>query len=308
MNGDKSLQEKRFSPAKRLGGFMLISLVAITGFVLGLLFIKYVLSTSPHEETFSAVPPMLIAFTSFVIGGFCLLLGIVLYTLVVSTRCFTFNFRRPFWNSMKVKLYITNIFVLFFFDIGVGFLLSVFVTPLLMALGLPLIIALAIPILGAVLFVGLLTSFVAIWTPLDRPMISQRLEVLGIPRHDLENGILAGISDPAKSSFKKFTMVEEDVGMLWLKPGRIVYHGDRESFEIARNQLKGIERSSDPGSLAAYGGAVDIVLHFEQENGEERQVRLHTEGNWTLPAIRKSLDSLALKLNTWHKETQSDIE
>jgi hypothetical protein len=282
-------------------------LVAIAGFVLGLLFIKHVLSASPHDEAFSTVPPILIAFTSFVIGGFCLLLGIILYTLVISTRCFTFNFRRPFWNSVKVKLYITNIFVLFFFDIGIGFLLSVFMTPLLMALGLPLIIALAIPILGAVLCIGLLTSFVAIWTPLDRPMISQRLEILGIPKQDLESGILAGISDPDKSSFKKFTMVEEDVGMLWLKPERIVYHGDRESFEISRNQLQAIERSSDPGSLAAYGGAVDIILRFEQENGEERRIRLHTEGNWTLPAIRKSLDSLALKLDVWHKELKSHV-
>lgn len=301
MSNDVSVKGKPFSPAKRFAGFMLIALVAIIGFVLGLLFIKYVLSSPAHDETISSLHPMFIAFTSFVIGGFCLLLGIILYTLVVATRCFTFNFKRPFWNNTKVKLYITNIFVLFFFDIGIGFSLSVFITPLLKAIGLPFTIALAIPILGAVLGVGLLTSFVAIWTPLDRPMISQRLQALGIPEEDLEIGMLAGISDPAKSSFRKFTMVEEDVGMLWLKPERILFHGDRGSFEIARDQLIAIERSCDPGSLAAYGGAVDIILHYKQDDGEEKRIRLHTEGNWTLRAIRKSLHSLALKLNAWQK-------
>lgn len=308
MINETSAQPKRFSPAKRFLGFMLIALVAILGFALGIVFIKYVLPSSPREETFMAVPPMLIAFTSFVIGGFCLLLGIMLYGIVIATRCFTFSFRRPFWNAMKVKLYITNIFVLFFFDIGIGFLLSVIVTPLLMALGLPLIIALAIPILGAVLCVGLLTSFVSIWTPLDRPAISERLRALGVPKKELENGTLAGISDPAKSSLRKFTMVEEDVGMLWIRPERISYHGDRESFEISREQLIAIDRSADPGSLAAYGGAVDIILRFKQDDGEERRLRLHTEGNWTLFAIRKSLDSLASKLNTWHKGAKSARE
>lgn len=308
MSSDKNIQGKRFSPAKRIAGFLLISFVAIGGFALGLLFIRYVVATSPQEEVFSTIPPVLIAFTSFVIGGFCLLLGIILYSLVIATRCFTFSFKRPFWNTLKVRLYLTNIFVLFFFDMGIGFLLSTFITPLLVALGLPLIIALAIPILGTVLCVGLLTSFVSIWTPLDRPMISQRLQALGIPEHDLQSGIPAGISDPGKSSFRKFTMVEEDVGMLWIEPERIVYHGDRESFEITRNQLKAIERSSDPGSLAAYGGAVDIILRFLQEDGKERHIRLHTEGNWTLLAIRRSVDSLALKLNAWQDKTRACTE
>jgi hypothetical protein len=296
---NSAVQGKPFSPVKRCAGFALISLVAIAGFVLGLLFIKYVLSASPHAEVFHSVPPMLIAFTSFVIGGFCLLLGTLLYAMVIATRCFTFNFKRPFWNTMKVKLYITNIFVLFFLDIGLGFLLSVFITPLLTAVGFPLIIALAIPILGAVLVVGLATSFVSIWTPLDRPMISQRLLALGIPEKELESGVLAGISDPGKSSFKKLAMVEEDVGMLWLKPDRIVYHGDRESFEIEPEHLVAMERSTDPGSLAAYGGAVDIILRFKQDE-TERRVRLHTEGNWTLHATRSSLNELARKLNAWY--------
>jgi hypothetical protein len=305
MGKNGNLKDMRFSPAKRIAWFSLITVISLISFALGILFIRYVLPSHVHYEEALSVPPLLIALTSFMVGGFCLVLGTILYTLVIATRCFTFNFNRPFWNNVKVKLYSTNIFVLFFFDIGVGFLLSAFITPFLMALGLPFIIALAIPILGAVVSVGLLTSFVSIWTPLDRPMITQRLRSLDVPQEDIAKGILVGISDPAKSSFKKFTMVEEDVGMLWLKPERLVYHGDSRSFEILRSELIAIERSSDPGSLAAYGGAVDIILHFMQDGGQERRIRLHTEGNWTLIAVRRSLDSLAQKLTIWNKDYEN---
>jgi hypothetical protein len=301
MSNNVNAEGKRFSPAKRFAGFALIALVALTGFIIGILIIRYALSSPGEEQSLPVPHSLFIALTSFTLGGFFLVLGILLYSLVITTRCFTFNFRKPFWNTLRTRLSITNIFLLFFFDIGVGFMLSVFITPLLMALGLPFAIALAIPILGAVLCIGLLTSFLSIWTPLDKPMITQRLLLLGVPQEDIERGILIGISDPAKSSFKKFTMVEEDVGMLWLNPESLVYHGDSKSFEIMKNELLDIERSSDPGSLAAYGGAVDIILHFRQDSGAESLIRLHTEGNWTLRAMRRSLDSLAQKLAAWHR-------
>src|SRR5688572_32692008 len=46
-------------------------------------------------------------------------------------------------------------------------------------------------------------------------------------------GIPIGISDPAKSTMKKFLLVEEDLGLLWFTPTHLIYRGeDRKSTRL----------------------------------------------------------------------------
>jgi len=55
-------------------------------------------------------------------------------------------------------------------------------------------------------------------------------------------GIPIGISNPNKSSLKKFTIIEEDLGMLWVTPDTLIYRGDTMGFDIGRSQMIEVER------------------------------------------------------------------
>ena len=112
----------------------------------------------------------------------------------------------------------------------------------------------------------------------------------------------AGISDPAKSGMKKFSMVEDDLGMLWLEPRTIRYLGDSQAFEIDRSQVIAVERAADKGSIAAYAGAVHMIIHWRDKAGQDKLVRLHLENYWTLGALARMLSSWG-KLEEWQRES-----
>src|SRR5688572_32674933 len=95
-------------------------------------------------------------------------------------------------------------------------------------------------------------------------------------------GIPIGISDPAKSTMKKFLLVEEDLGLLWFTPTHLTYRGDDAAWDVAREDLLHVERKADPGAVSAYFGAVHVILHVRQPDGTTRQIRLHPQSSWTL--------------------------
>ncbi|MCK4575382.1 hypothetical protein KAU34_03150 [candidate division WOR-3 bacterium] len=297
-------KDKKLSLFKRIVGISLIGLIPVVTFSLFWIFSQYITfplsNGSPMPTTNSNMFFMSVIY--FMIGIISFVIGIIFYIIVLSTHCFTFNFNMPFWKAFKVKLYISNIIVLFCWVIGLGFASSIVITPLLTMFGVPWIVSFYIPMLGWLIMLNLIFSFVIlIWTPLDKSTITKRLLACGVSEEDINRGIFVGISDPIKSSFKKFTMVEDDVGMLWIESDKVIYKGDSDSFGFDRNKLLSIKRAVDPGSIVAYGGGVDIIIRFRQENGTERRVRLHSEGNWTIKGVARSLDRLAKRLVTWQK-------
>jgi len=295
---------KKLSLGKRLAGFLLIGLVMIVSFAVTTLVIRAL--TGPEQMSKSTeVPegPGIVGHIAlmFLAGFFFLVAGALAYRVTLGTQCFTFNFRKPFWNSVKKKLYVMHIIVTLLTGTGVAAFVSMVVTPILTAIGLSWTMSLIAPLLGTFILVQFLTIWVNIWQPLEKSIVKRRMAACGVSSADIESGIYIGISDPAKSSFKKMTMVEEDMGMLWLRDNELVYIGDTYGFNIGRKQLIEVQRAADAGSMSAYGGDVHIILRFRTSDGVERRTRLHPEGAWTMGSRAKASDSLAEKLVCWQQ-------
>jgi hypothetical protein len=142
--------------------------------------------------------------------------------------------------------------------------------------------------------------FILIWAPLESRLIRKRMAALNIRPEQLQYAVLIGISNPLSSSLKKFGAVEEDVGALWINPGPLVYYGDKEQFSIGREQLVQIERKADAGSTTMLMGIAHVILHVRFADGNDRQIRLHTEGLWTMNQKRRAMDELAERIAQWH--------
>ncbi len=292
------LENEKLPVFKRVGGFLLIVLVLIGFFLLGGKLIGLFTSHEPAPRIFRVTESQ--ANVAFTAAFGALAVAVVGYVAVFLTNCFTFGFNRPFFARFKRKLYFINIVVSLGLSLAVGFLVSVPVTPILVRLGLPGAIPFAAPILISLIIVQLILVWVNIWTPLNRAMIRKRATALGIDPIDFGKGILVGVSDPGKSSFKKLTLVEDDVGVLWIEPAQLVYRGDTEDFELKRDNMISVECKADAGSMASYAGAVYPILRYRNKNGSERSIRLHAWGNWSLGGLSKSLKLLSLKLESWH--------
>ena len=245
-------------------------------------------------------PDLLLRVVLMFFGVFFLLAGVASYLIVIFTRCFTFNFDQPVWDGLKAKLYLANIFVPLLFALGFGLVLSVILSPALGALGLGAAAAGLLPVFAMVALLQTAQIWIQLWAPLGRRAIARRLQAQGIVPAQLQGAILVGISNPLRSSFKKLTMVEEDVGALWIGPDQLVYFGDAERFAISREQLTQIERKADAGSITMLLGITHVVLHVRLADGSERQIRLHPEGLWTMGQIRKAMDGLAGGIAQWH--------
>jgi hypothetical protein len=89
---------------------------------------------------------------------------------------------------------------------------------------------------------------------------NMRLLQKGVTREQLANGIYMGLSNPERSSWKKFGLIEDDLGMLWIERDKITYMGDSISFSFTPDQLTRNERISDSGSVAAYAGVSHIII------------------------------------------------
>ncbi|MHC4396005.1 MAG: hypothetical protein ACYS1A_10165 [Planctomycetota bacterium] len=298
---------KKLSLVKRVAGLVLLVLVVIVSFTVTFLVMRFVTGPEQVSEVsevndesgiFGHVVLMLL-------GGYFLLgAGVLVYAVTLGTRCFTFDFCRPFWNSVKKKVYVMHIVVIVLTGMGAAAFVSMVVTPILTSIGLSFGISLIVPFMGTFVLVQFLTIWINIWQPLEKSIVKKRLRACGVSEEDIERGIYIGISDPAKSSFKKMTMVEEDVGILWLDADELVYKGDTDSFRVGREQLIEVERAADAGSAAAYFGIVNIIVRFRTDDGTEQRTRLHLEGEWTMGRKAKASDNLAAKLVHW-KQVQS---
>jgi hypothetical protein len=108
-----------------------------------------------------------------------------------------------------------------------------------------------------------------------------------------------GIFDPAKSSLKKLTSVEEDVGMLWITPEALVYRGDAGDFRVEAAQFLDLSRKVDAGRISALAGNVPVIIRFTVSAGKERSVRLHPENTWTLGQAKSASNALAAAIERW---------
>ncbi len=240
---------------------------------------------------------------SLIFGGFFLGLGMVWYLAAIITGCFTFSYQRPVWPAAKVKLYFVNIVVMVLLALGVGFIFAAFLGPVLVMLGLDVGLAHLLPVMLMIVGVQIVSLWVLIWSPLERRIIRKRLKTMGVPREQLHGAELVGLSNPASGFAKRFGMIEEDVGAMWVGPEVLVYRGDGEQFGIGREQLAQMERRADNRSTSVLGGIAHVILHVRLSDGSIRQIRLHTEGHWTMGGKRRAMDALADAIAKWHAQT-----
>ena len=237
-----------------------------------------------------------------VLGAFFFVAGFVAYAVVLATNCFVSNFSRPMWNEMRARVYLANVFVPLPVMMGLGFLLSPVVSPMLVAHGISRSLAQFLPVLGCIFLLQVVLVWFVIWAPLEARLIRKRLGARGIPEEQLQSGICIGLSDPGKSSLKKFGCVEEDMGMLWFHANHLSYCGDIEQFEIWRTDLLDVERSMDAASTSALSGTAHVILRVRRPDGRERRIRLHCEGILTLGAKRVAMNALAERINEWRAQ------
>jgi hypothetical protein len=235
-----------------------------------------------------------------VIGCFFLVAGVVSYLAVLFSNCLTFNFKNPVWSGFKPKLFLANIIVPVQGALGIGCMLSAFATPILLGIGIAPGVAGFLPVMAMVALLQVCQMWIQIWAPLEKRLIRKRLKAQGLNDAQLQTAILVGLSDPRRSSFKKFGRIEEDVGALWFAPDQLVFYGDIERFSISRDQLMQIERRADVGSTSILGGLAHVILHVRLPDGSERQIRFHIEGVPTQGAKRKGMDQLADAIVQWH--------
>ncbi|MSU58801.1 MAG: hypothetical protein EXS35_11645 [Pedosphaera sp.] len=239
------------------------------------------------------------SFLMVIIGGFFLVCGIIGYVIVVFTECLTFNYPKPVWKGLKVRLYLANILVPLLVMLGIGFMVCAILTPVLANFGLAGPVAYMVPILGSLVVMQIALVWVSIWQPIMKRLITKRLRARGLTDAQLTSGLLTGLSDPSRSSLKKFFAIEDDVGMMWFDAAQIIYWGDNEQFSIRHEQLLDVERNMDGGSTSALSGTVHVILRVAQPDGSERRIRLHSEGQWTLGARRVAMDQLAQRIADW---------
>ena len=232
------------------------------------------------------------------LGGLFLLIGVVLYTLVLVSNCFISNFDRPFMPFIGKRLWTANPLVGIFLQIGGGLMLWPTVAQLA-ARVLPSAIVIPVTFFVPVVLLQIFFIWFSILRPLSPALIRRRLAACGISEEQMAAGIPIGISDPSKSSIKKFTIVEEDLGMLWVTLDTLIYRGDTMGFEIGRSQMIEVERKVDAGAVSAYFGAVHVILRFRDTDGTERRIRLHVESAWTMTGTARELDRLAKTIEDW---------
>jgi len=245
--------------------------------------------------------PRLIHVGFLILVGRCfLVVGLASYFLCVYTVCLTFDFTRPVWNLVKIKLFVANIFIPLAASLGVGFVLSAYLSPVLVAAGMDAGMANFLPVMGCVVLFQITQMWVLIWAPLEGRLIRKRLLAQGVTTPQLQTGVLVGLSNPASGMLKRFGAIEEDLGVLWVGPDQLVYWGDGERFSLARDQVLQIERKADPRSTTMLAGIAHVTLHVDGVGAAERQIRLHTEGLFTMGQKRQAMNRLADAILRWH--------
>ncbi len=257
--------------------------------------------TAPTAESQEGMAnPVVHAVFFFVLGMLFLGAGVAGYFLVIMTCCFTFDYTRPVWNSIKAKAFLCNILVIMLLGLGVGMLASAFLSPVLQGFGLHGTQADLMPVLAALVGIQLIQLWVLVWAPVEKRLIHKRLATMGITPDHLKGAVLAGISNPASKLSKQFGAIEEDMGALWVTPDRLAWRGDVEQFDLTREQVVEIERKAYARSNTSLAGIEHPILHVQLPDGSIRQMRLHVEGLWTLGQKRQTIDALNEAINGWY--------
>lgn len=95
-------------------------------------------------------------------------------------------------------------------------------------------------VVAAIVLVNLSAVVFSVWSPVETRLIANRLAALGVTQQQLRTGVYLGISDPARRDWTK-TALEDDVGMIWIEPGRLTYMGD---LDESASHLPTFQRSS----------------------------------------------------------------
>jgi hypothetical protein len=234
--------------------------------------------------------------------------GIGGYFLVIFTECLTFNFSRPIWEAVKVKMWFANLFVILAIGLGIGFFASALVTPMLTQAGVSPEFSGFLPIIVSLGLIQLLFVWFLIWAPLEKRVIARRLKALGITPEQMQTGIYLGLSDPDQRSVsKRFAAIEEDIGMLWFGPEHLIYYGDSRQINITRAQLISVERLVDGRSSTALSGTAHVILNYYLPDGSTQRVRLHTEGVKTMGGKRTAMEALNGRIEAWRAAQQAPL-
>jgi len=291
--GESSSKSKRLGPVGLLAGIALLLVVMIGCGLLGI-----VVSGGPRNQPNAPIGIFAIVFV--ILGVFLLFVGAAAYGLVLLTRCFTFRFERPFLPTMKGKMWLSNLIVGLLIQSGFAFIVAPGIYNLV-TYALPSQIALIVSYFGPFMMAQFVFIWFTMWAPLETMLIARRLAALGVPPDTFASGQYVGTSDPGKSSFKKLTLVEDDMGMLWIEANSLVYRGDSTSWVIRHDQLLEVERVADAGSVAAYFGGVHVILRLRDDGGVEHRLRIHAEGTWTQTARARKMDYIGDRLEAWRE-------
>ncbi len=254
----------------------------------------------PENSAAESAPAIVRMFILFFVGALFLAPGVVGYLIAILTCCLTFNYQRPVWSSVKVKVFFANILVLLTLGLGIGFMVAGLLSPFLRALGLIGVQADILPVIGVLIGVQMLQLWVLIWSPVERLVIARRLKTMGIAAEQLKGATLIGVSNADPGAKKQFGAIEEDMGALWVTPERLAFRGDVEQFDLARDHIVQIERRAHGRSTTALAGIAHVILHVRTEDGTVRQMRLHVEGLWTMGRKRRVMNDLAALINEWY--------
>jgi len=296
-------QPKRLSAGKRALGFAALLLSIVVGTSIGFLLVRAVFGgggDGAGGEEMDQGGTLLLSVIMGLFGTLSLGAGVLGYVIAVATRCFTSDWRKPFWKGLRARLYVANIVVPLLLIIAIASYVCMVMMPLLGLAGLPTAAAFLVPFFATVIVCQLISVSVNIWVAVVRGATKMRLLALGVPEQALTSGVYVGVSDPSRSGAKRL-FVEDDLGMLWLGRDEMAYRGDTQEFRVPRGRLVAVERAANVWSWAAYWGAVDVIIRFTQEDGVERRVRLHPMGNWTIRGVAKTSDWLADAVGKWQQ-------
>lgn len=289
---------KVLSGRKRLLGLGALVVVMVVSGAIGLALRREPVPEAAAPSPFSSVALALVGVGFWVVAG-------VAYGLIYVTRAFTFRFDRPFFRAYRFKALPMKVVVELPLAVGFSFVCA----PLLLTMldGVVRGQLLALVAFGVPFVMAQFTfAWLATLAPVERLLIERRMAAMGLGPDRAPGGLPMGVSDPARNSMKKFPLVEEDLGMLWISPTHVSYRGDTTAWDFARADVLDVERKADAGSTSSYFGAVHVILRVRQADGSERRIRLHPEGRLTQTGTARALDALAADLNLWRSTGTAD--
>jgi hypothetical protein len=283
---------RRLSPLKWFAGVLTLVLVMISCGTLPF----YLRGGAPAAVAPNPAASVIMTF----LGAVMFVAGAALYGLTLLTGCFTLSFERPFFKAFGIKLWVLNLVVGLLLQMGCAFMLMPLLYPMLLRV-LPGQAALLSSLFAPFVAAQLVLIWINLWGPLDPIVVTRRLRARGVPPGQLAAGRVVGLSNPDRSSLRKFGLVEEDYGMLWIGDDRLVYWGDVDAWEVPHDRFIAVERKADAGSVSSYFGAVHVILRFLGPDGAERRVRVHSEGDWTQTGKARALNDIADRLTAWQE-------